>query len=660
MQPPVADAGVASGPIPSVMETGIVTSRKIGRWRWYLGAAVAVAVLAAAGAFVWKRIQPRPLTDKDVLVLADFTNTTGDSVFDGTLREALASQLEQSPFLKILGDEQMRQDLRLMGRTAGERITNQVAREICQRENEKAMIGGSIASLGKTYAITLQASNCQTGEALAREQVEAEDKEHVLRAVAKAATKMRAKLGESLASIEKLAVPLQQVTTTSLEAFHAYALGQTQRYLGKSLDAIPFYRRATELDPNFATAYLWLGGMYSNAGENKRFIEYVKKAFALADRVSELERLAIVAFYYQAVTGELNKIVDAYQLWARTYPREATPHNQLGLVYGGIGDWEKALLEFQEASRLEPKYSAYYINQADAYFNLDRFDEAKAVAEKAFAQKLDPSNLHLLLLRIAYIQEDQAEVKKHIQWMTGKPDEYNSFFNQSVNMAVLGQLRKSEELLQRGAEMARQLSLPERAALFLQMSVIQEALSGNCEPARDKAHQAILPDQDPGDTLAIALPLALCGDAATAQRMADDVSKQFPVDTILNAVSLPSIRAAVELDRHQPEKAAELLQAATPYERSYNFAVYLRGLAYLRARKGIEAAAEFQKILDRKGANWGLFYPLSYVGLARAAALAGNIAVSRKAYQDFLALWKDADPDIPILKEAKAEYAKLR
>jgi eukaryotic-like serine/threonine-protein kinase len=658
--PPVGDDGIASGSIPSVIETGMVTPRKIGRWRWHIGAAAAVAVLAAAGVFVWQRMQVKPLTDKDVLVLAEFTNTTGDSVFDGTLREALAAQLEQSPFLKILGDEQMHLDLRLMGRTAGERITNQVAREICQRENEKAMIGGSIASLGKTYAITLQASNCQTGEALAREQVEAEDKEHVLRAVATAATRMRAKLGESLALIEKLAAPSQQVTTTSLEAFQAYARGRTQSYLGLWMDSIPFYQRATELDPNFAAAYLWLGAMYGNAGEYGRCVENYRKAFALADRVSESERLAIVAFYYYAVTGELNKAADAYQLWARTYPREATPHNMLGEVYRITGDWEKALPEYQEASRLEPQRASYYSNQVEVYLYLDRFDEAKEVAEKAFVQKLDPPIIHLLLLQIAYIQADQAEVKKHIQWLAGKPEEYQSLYYQATNAAELGQLRQGQELLQRGSEMARQRSLPEGEAWFQKMSALCEALMGNCEPARSKVHTAILPYQAPDLAWATALPLALCGNSATAQKMTDETSKKYPVHTLWNAVYLPSILAAAELSRNQPEKAVELLQSTKPYERAYTYAAYLRGLAYLRARKRAEAATEFQKILDHKGANWGAYYPLSYVGLARAAALAGDTTRGRKAYQDFLALWKDADLGLPILTEAKAEYAKLK
>lgn len=621
----------------------------------------AVVVLAATGVLVWQRKQAKPLTDKDVIVLADFTNTTGDTVFDITLREALAAQLEQSAFLKILGEEQLRQGLRLMGRSAGERITNQIAREICQREGEKAMIGGSIANLGKSYSITLQAANCQTGEALAREQVEAKDKEHVLRAIATAAKGMRAKLGESLASIQKLTVSSEQVTTTSLEAYRAFALGRAQALSGSYLETIPLFERATKLDPNFASAYWILSITYCNIGEIGRCVECLKEAFALVDHVSERERLAISAMYYSFVTGELSKAARVYQLWARTYPREAQPHNDLGAVYRDTGDWGKALPEFQEAMRLEPRRAAApYSNQVSTYSRFDRFDEAKAVAEKAFAQKLDPPSIHRHLLRIAYLQGDWAEAEKQIQWLAGKPVEYWSLDAQATNAAALGQLRKAQELLQRAAAMARRQNLPETAARFQAQEALGGAQVGNCEAALSKARATILPDQVPGDTLAAALPLALCGDHAEAKKAADATSKRYPEHTLWNTVYLPSIRAAIELNLERPVNAIGLLQSAAPYERAYPDAVYLRGLSYLRLRKGVEAAAEFQKILDHKGANWGPYYPLSYVGLARAATLANDTARARKAYQDFLALWKDADQDIPILKEARQEYAKLK
>jgi tetratricopeptide (TPR) repeat protein/predicted Ser/Thr protein kinase len=633
--------------------------------------AAVAAVALAAGILVWRHLHAAPLTDKDVLVLADFTNTTGDTVFDTTLREALAVQLGQSPFLKILADDQMRQDLGLMGRSASERITNQVAREICQREGDKAMIGGSIASLGTTYAITLQAASCQTGEALAGEQAEAQDKDHVLRAVATAATRMRAKLGESLASIQKLASPSEQVTTTSLEAFQAYALGRAQSASGLVLAPVPFLQHAAEVDPNFAAAYREIGELYNMAGEMGRGAEYLMKAFALVNRVSERERLAISYIYYFRVTGELNKAADAVQLWVRTYPRETDPRNSLGLLYAATGDWERAVPEYQESVRLDAHWAYPYSNQVAAYSYLGRFDEAKAIAERVFSQKLDFLNMHLPLLRLAYVQGDRPEAEKQIQSMTGRPEEYQSLLIQAADTAVLGQVRREQELLRRGGEIARRQNLTETAARYQAYDALTEALVRNCEAARAKAGGATYPAPDPVGAFAIALPLALCGDAAAAQKTADDASKRYSVHTLWNAVYLPSIRAALELNRNQPEKAIELLQSAVPYERAYTDAVYLRGLAYLLARKGAEAAAEFQKILDHKGAawgpycpilnrGWGPYYPLSCVGLARAAALAGDSARARKAYQDFLALWKDADPDIPILKEAKAEYANLK
>jgi eukaryotic-like serine/threonine-protein kinase len=667
-QPPPAAAQPSAIPAQPTQVTAqsssqvavpLVPPRK-RRWPGWAAGAVAVLVLAAAGFFVWQRTRPAPLTDTDVLVLADFTNTTGDPVFDVTLREALAAQLEQSPFLKVLGEEQARQDLALMGRPTGERITNQIAREICQREGHKAMIGGSIASLGKTYAITLQATNCQTGDTLAREQVEAEDKEHVLRVVATAATRMRAALGESLASIEKFGVPSQQVTTTSLEAFQAYALGQAQNSFGSYFAAIPFFQRATELDPNFASAHLRLGVMYANLGEYRRRAENMTKAFALADRASERERLNIRAYYYYYATGELNKTADAAQLWVRTYPREALSHNLLGHLYYASGDWQKALAEYQEAARLEPQSAGFYGTQIAPYLFLDRFDEAKAVAERAFGRKLDAPSIHRQLLRAAYIQGDHGEAERQIQWLASRPEEYASLYEQAINAAVLGLLRTSEELLQRAGEMTRRRNLPEAVARYQAQAAQGDALAGNCEAARAKARGALLPEQAPADALLAALPLALCGDAGVAQKTAQDTSKRYPVNTIWNAVQLPSIRAAVELSRNQPEKAVELLRSAPPYERVYAYVPYLRGLAYWRAGKGTEAAVEFQKILDHKAANWGPYYPLSYVGLARAAVLAGDTGRARKAYQDFLALWKDADPDLPILKEAKQEYAKLK
>jgi tetratricopeptide (TPR) repeat protein/predicted Ser/Thr protein kinase len=626
-----------------------------------IAAALALALVAAGGFFFWQRSRTKPLTDKDVLVLADFTNTTGDPVFDVTLREALAAQLEQSPFLKIMGDEPMRQGLAFLSRSSKERITNEIAREICVHEGDKATIGGSIASLGKTYSIMLHATNCQTAEILAREQVEAESKEHVLRAVAKASTGMRAKLGESLGSIEKLDRP-SEGTTTSLEAFQAFALGQNTVDQGLNLEAIPFFQRAVELDPDFATAYAWLAAMYHNVGELEHYVEFSKKAFSLIDRVSERERLDISGQYYRA-TGELDKAIGIAQRMKRTYPRYWGSCLDLGNSYVQEGEFEKALQEYQEAIRLEPRHSVPWGNLIWSYTNLDRYDEAKAVADKAFAQKLGAPGFHVALLAIAYILSDRAAAAKEIQNLEGSSQESFSLFWQATNADFLGLRRNARDLYHRSSEMARKQGLPGTAATILARNALSDATLDNCEAARTQARAAILPGQVPGDVFHGALALAYCGEAAQAQKIADETSKRFPLATIWNTVYLPSVGAALDLKHNQPAKAIQALQSATSYERSYPEAVYLRGLAYVALHKGVEASTEFQKIIDHKGANWGAaaapIYSLSYLGLARAAVLSGDTPRSKKAYQDFLSLWKDADPDLPILIAARKEYTAL-
>jgi tetratricopeptide (TPR) repeat protein len=615
-------------------------------WR-EAGIAAAAAITLMGGVFLWQqRTQARPLTDKDVVVLADFINTTSDPVFDGALRQALAIHLEQSPFLKILDDGVVRQDLRLMRRPAGERITSQVAHDICVREAAAATIDGAIASLGKSFVITLQAVTCQSGATLAREQVQAEDKEHVLQAIGSAATAMRGKLGESRASIQKLNGPLEHFTTSSLEALQNYSMGQIPMSQGQFLTAMPFLQRAIELDPNFAMAYLMISIGYSSAGDMARSNEYQRKAFALIDRVSEFERLLISARYHWQGTGELNKAIDFYRLLARSYPRYWGGHSQLSFLFRNAGEFERALEEGQEGVRLEPRVEPAYRNLESAYILLDRLVEAREVLEKARAQHFDGARLHQRLLELAYIEGDQTAAEKEIQWYAGKPEEYFSFAAQAANADVLGQRRKARELYGRAAETVLRRGLSGVAREYEEAGALAEALTGSCQTARRMGRPA--------------LALALCGDEAHAERLAGETSKMFPNGTIWNAVQLPAIRAAIELKRDQPARAVELLASAAPYERAYPEVVHLRGLAYLRLQKGVEAATEFRKILDHKGANWGLFYALSYPGLARAAALSGDTAKARKAYQDFLTLWKNADSDSAILAEVRKEFTALR
>jgi DNA-binding winged helix-turn-helix (wHTH) protein/tetratricopeptide (TPR) repeat protein len=569
---------------------------------------IVAIVLAGGAAYSRFRTRPRPLTDQDVLVLADFTNTTGDAAFDGALRQALAFELEKSPFLKVMADQDVNQTVQLMGRPAGQRITNDIAHEVCVREGEKATIGGSIANLGKTYQIALQAINCQTGATLAREQALVDDKEHVLEAVAKTAMGMRAKLGESLSSIQK---PDRhsafEVTTNSLEALKAYQLGWELMAQDSSRESIGQFLHATELDPNFASAYMFLEIAYRNTGQPVRANEALTKAFALIDRIGDRERVYISGRYYQNITHEMNKAIDAYQLVERTYPRFAPPHNTLSVVYGNRGEYEKALAEEQEAFRLEPRNVLFMGNLMRVYIALDRFEEAKAITvKKMMAQKQDQPGSHLDLLNIAYIQDDQTAQEKEIEWFAGKPKEFQSLNVRAFNSLVHGQRRKAEELYQQAAAKARQAGdLDARAPDpgWIDVRV------GDCEAARKEKSDALL---------------ELCGDPSALRLAEEQTAKNPPQNPDLGPL------------------------------------VYQRGLARLREGKGQEATAEFQKILDHKGRNWGPLYSLSFLGLARASALVGDTAKAKRAYQDFFTLWKDADKDLPPLRQANKELAALR
>jgi eukaryotic-like serine/threonine-protein kinase len=622
-------------------------------WGWFLLTAVVVLVAGVGTTWLLHRRNP-VLTEKDTIVLADFLNTTGEAVFDCTLRQGLAIQLEQSPFLKIMDDEQVQQDLRLMSIAPASHITNQIARDICVRDGAAATIDGSIESLGKNYVITLQATTCRGGATLAREQIQAGDKEHVLNALGTAATAMRAKLGESLNSIQKLNRPLEQATTASLEALQSYTAGFSEMNQGQFLAAIPLFERAIELDPNFAMAYFMLGVAFENAGDIERSREYTQRAFGLVDRVSEFERDLITPVYY-SYDGQSDKAIDAYLLGIRNYPRFWGFHNDLSVDYIDLGQFEEGLQEGQEATGLEASVEPPYRRQLDAYICLNRLAEAKQLAEKLRAQGLGGARIHQRFLEIAYVEGDGAAAAREIQWFAGKPAEYLSFGLQAANHNALGQRRESSKLYRRAAETALRQGLQNAAAEFEEADARADALSGNCETVRRLGRPA--------------LALAMCGEAAQAEKLAGETSKQFPNGTLWNAVQLPAIRAAIALKHGQPDKAVELLASASAYERAHPDAVYLRGLAYLDLHEGAKAASEFEKIVDHKGANWGStwqhpywgqFYSVSYLGLARGSSLAGDPAKAGRAYQAFLSLWKDADPDIPILKQAKAEYAKLK
>ncbi len=675
--------------------TGRVT---VGR-RWAL-ALVGVVVLGIAG--VYYHIRSRPtlkLTDQDTIVLADFTNTTSDPVFDFALRQGLSAQLEQSPFLSLISDARIAQTLALMGQARDARLTHDLAREVCQRTASAAAIQGSIASLGSQYVLGLQAVNCQSGDLLAAEQETANGKEQVLKALGQAATEMRRKLGESLASVEKYDVPLEDVTTPSLEALQAYSLGhRAQIVKGDFAAAIPFFQRSVSLDPNFAMAWLSQGTSYATLGEIARAAETTRKAYELRSRVSDRERLNISAHYEDNVTGDAVAAQRTYELWTQTYPGDYIPFNNLSHIYSSVlGEYEKALAAQQEALRLQPDSGSCYANLAVAYLWLNRLDEAKVVAQKAQARNLDSPLIHYVLYLVDFLQHDAAGMQRLAAGLMVKPGYEDRMFNfESETAAYAGQFVKARALTRRAADSAQHADEAERAATYEAEAARREALAGNTGLATQQARAALALSGGRDVERDSAIALALAGDSAQAMRLADHLSERFPKGTFVECVDLPMIRAASILGNRktskEANKAIDALTAAAPYELGSSVAlypVYLRGQAYLAARQGTAAAAEFQKILNHPGVVMNEpIGALAHLGLGRAYALEAGVgaglappkahqgaplrptkaaaqdpdslAKARIAYQDFLALWKDADPDIPILKQAKAEYARLQ
>jgi tetratricopeptide (TPR) repeat protein len=612
----------------------------------------------------WRSHSGQKLTGKDSILLADFVNTTGDPVFDGTLKQALAVQLEQSPYLNIVPDQTLRKALQFMGRTADERVTGNVAREICERENIKAMLSGSIATLGSQYVMALDATNCGTGESLAREQVTAATKEAVLPAVGKAASSLRGKLGESLASIQKFDTPVTEATTSSLEALKAYAAADEMRNGGGEAESIPLFQHAIELDPNFALAYARLAAIYGNLGEEDRSVEVARKAFDLRERVSERERYYIAGHYYWA-SGDIEKVMENLELAIRAYPNDSSAFGNLAWEYNlNYGQFEKAIPLANEASRLEPVAPFGYFNAALPYMALNRPEEARSILQRAVDVKADNMFIHSLLYDLAFLNGDADGMQRQVKWSEGKPSEY-LLLNEATNAAAAhGQMQKAGELMQRSAQITERLGFKGTTAATLANWALMQAEVGNASKARELAASSSGLARDRSNLESVAVALAMTGDVSRAQAITDELGHRFPADTLLLQVSIPCVRALIELERKAPEAAIQALQARTPYELGANqglLPIYIRGQAYLRAKRGAEAAAEFQKIVDHRGIDPTLpEHSLAKLGLGRAYVMTGDTAKARAAYQDFFALWKDADPDIPILKEAKAEYAKLQ
>jgi serine/threonine protein kinase len=661
-----SDSGRASAVTAQVESKPAQRSARFG---WATAIAAIVVVGLAAGGWLFFSRKANALTDKDTVVLADFDNKTGDPVFDDTLKQALAVDLEQSPFLNILSDRKVAATLRLMDRSPDQPLIGEAARELCQRVGSKAMLAGSISALGNNYVIGLNAVNCVTGDALVKQQVEARSKEQVLTALSKAATNMRGKLGESLTSLQKFATPLEEATTSSLEALKAYSAGRrTWRARGDAA-AIPFYKQAIELDPNFPLCYAAAAVSYSNLGQATLASENATIAYQLRDRVSQREKYRIEALYYFEVTGDLEKATQLYELWRQTYPRDGVPAGNLGIIHMWLGQWEKALPPEEDALRLEPT-AVGYAAVAQNKLVLSGPEQALTTLEQATASKIDSYLVRLARYQVAFFRGDQQTMQQQLAWAVGRSGEEDWLLSaESDTRAYFGQLGKARDLSQRAIESAKRADAEETAALWQVNAALREAEFGSVGSARQNAlvALALAPGRDIRGVAALAL--ARAGDAAQAQKLADGLDKDFPQNTVLQGYWLPSIRAAIELHAKSSSKAAEILKTAAPYELGQcqpfqlgmMYPVYLRGQTYVLAQQGKEAAAEFQRIIDHRGIV--LNFPLgalAHLGLGRAYALQGDTAKARAAYQDFLTLWKDADPDVPILKQAKAEYANMR
>ncbi|MGH9776204.1 MAG: protein kinase domain-containing protein [Candidatus Acidiferrales bacterium] len=695
------DTGTARVIEDAGLKTAATNARPDGRRRLVGGVVAAIVVMGlAAGGYWWLNgRKAHALTERDTIVLADFTNTTGDSVFDEALRQGLSVQLEQSPFLSIISDQQMHQTLKLMGQKPDAKLTQDIARELCQRTGSAAVLDGSIASLGNQYVLGIKAVNCRTDDTLVEEQERATGKEQVLAAMDKAAAKLREKLGESLSTVEKLDTPLEQASTPSLEALQAYSLGRKAMVgRGDSAAAVPLFQRAIRIDPNFAMAYASLGTSYSNLGETSLGAENKRKAYELRERVSAREKFYIESHYYGGVTGDLEKARQSYELWAQTYPRDSFPPSSLGNIYDALGQYDKVLAEFREALRLDPSSGLHYSNLVGIYLNLNRLQEARATAEEAQAKELDSPFLRFNLYELAILQNDKAGMAQQVAWSTGKPGvEDVLLYEEADTAAYSGRLGKAREFSRRAVASAQRAEEKETAATYEVDSAVREALFGNAAKARQRAAAALALSTGRDVQYGAALVLAIAGDIAQAQKLTDDLAKRFPGDTVVQFNYLPTLRAQLALSGHDSSRAIDALQTAAPYELGIVgngaftpalYSIYVRGEAYLALHQGREAAIEFRKILDHRGIVGNEpIGALAHLGLARAYALQAGfvfpssgtggsaapgpgsassavdpaaIANARAAYNDFFTLWKDADPDISILKQARAEFTKLQ
>jgi len=632
---------------------------------------VAITASLIAGAVYWHSHRTAKLTDKDTIVLADFRNSTGDTVFDGTLRQGLSVQLEQSPFLRIISDQEIQRTLLMMAQKPDVKITPEIARELCQRTGSAAVLDGSIAQIGTQYLLTLKAVNCSSGESLVSTEAQASDKSHVLDSLGKAASEIRNKLGESHSTVQKFDAPLEQVTTPSLEALQAYSLGMKKDLEGEPAAGLPLFHRAIQLDPNFALAYVGLGFDYAGIGEPTLAAENFKKAYDLRGRVSEREKLDIESAYYWIAVGDLEKARQSNEVFKQTYLRDAWPPNDLSFIYAQIGEYQKALAEVQEARRRDPTGGRFYATLVNAYLKLNRFDEAQTTAEEAQKKNLDSPELRFTLYMLGFLKNDRAKMAEQVAWSlrrTGLEDIL--LVNEADTAAYSGRLKEAREFSRRAMDSAQGAGKREAAATYAAVSGLREALFGNPDEARRRATFALGRIAGRDVQYGAALALAYAGDNGRAQALTDDLGKSFPEDTLVQFNYLPTLRAKLALGKGNALEAIESLRAATPYELAVPYGAYgwtalypvfVRGEAHLAAHRGSEATAEFQKILDHRGiVQSNPIGALAHLQLGRAYTMQGDTMKAKAAYQDFLTLWKDADPDIPILKQAKAEYVKLQ
>ena len=658
---PAAGSGKPAASSGSVAKVEAGSETRKGRRLWQYGALAAAAVIVVVAVASFYGHRARALTEKDFILLTDFINTTGDSMFDGTLKKALAVDLEQSPFLNVFPEEKIRQTLKFMGRSPEDRVTTEVGREICQRNGIRVILTGSISNLGSQYIVGLEATDASTGDSLAKEESRAASKEKVLGALDKASAGVREKLGESLSSIQRFDKPLQEATTSSLEALKAFTLGDAKRNQFEELAAIPFYQHAIELDPNFALAYARLGTAYHNIGLSELSEEYQQKAFDRKDRASERERLYITAHYY-ADRHQIEKGIAAYEVFKQTYPRDSVPYNNLALQYVALGQFEKGLENAQEAIRLAPDSVFGYGVVAEAFCALNRLDEAKAVVESGLQRGVGGNQLHGNLAMIALAQGDRAAMEREFASLKGTPQgELTILFTEMGLAASHGQMRRTREVARRITDTVHRLGLKEGEAGVYAQEAVLEAAFLNHSQAAEGAAKALAISPSPDVTMTAALALALAGADNKARELAADLAKRRPEDTIVQYVLVPAIQAILEMNHANYARALELLNTALPYDRANSGSRYTRAEALRLSGRPKEAVLEYEQILSLRNFNPSdSILSLAHLGLARAYAAQGDKPKSRIAYQDFLALWKDADPDLPLLREAQAEYAKLQ